>query len=131
MRLGDRRYIDFAFFVMLDESRTATAREKPEQKMHLLADTLDLVLHGVSMRQAVTRIRTSKACTTKARGGSSRKSLSISSVVRADFHCEEGRRKANRRSPASSRLAATAGQRKRHLRRNARQVPTRPMWSAR
>ena len=42
-------------------------------------------------------------------------------VVLADFHCAGGRRvKVNRRSPASSRLAATPGHFSRHLRRKAR-----------
>jgi hypothetical protein len=50
-------------------------------------------------------------------------SRSIALVVRADFHWLGGRRrKVNRRSPASSRLVATAGQRSRHLRRNARRL---------
>jgi hypothetical protein len=41
-------------------------------------------------------------------------------VVRADFHWLGGRRvKTNSASPASSRLSATARQRRRHLRRNA------------
>ena len=48
-------------------------------------------------------------------------------VVRADLHWLGGRRKkANSRSPAISRLAATAGQRSRHLHRNAR----RRSWAA-
>ena len=51
---------------------------------------------------------------------------SIAFVVLADFHCAGGRRvKANRRSPASSRLVATPGHFSRHLRRNAlRLAPT-------
>ena len=51
---------------------------------------------------------------------SRQKGLSISSVVRADFHWLGGKRvKANSRSPASSRLSATARHFSRHLRRNA------------
>ena len=46
---------------------------------------------------------------------------SIAFVVLADFHYAGGRRvKANRRSPASSRLSATARHFSRHLRRKAR-----------
>jgi hypothetical protein len=47
-------------------------------------------------------------------------SRSMASVVRADFRWLGGkRRKANKRSPASSRLAATAGHFSRHLHTNA------------
>ena len=47
-------------------------------------------------------------------------SRSMASVVRADFHCDGSRRvKVNSRSPASSRLSATAGHFSRHLRRKA------------
>jgi hypothetical protein len=48
-------------------------------------------------------------------------SRSTAFVVRADFHWLGGRRvKANSRSPASSKLSATARHFSRHLRRNAR-----------
>jgi hypothetical protein len=52
------------------------------------------------------------------RNSSCRRSMAF--VVRADFHCDGSRRaKVNSRSPASSRLPATAGHFSRHLRRNA------------
>ena len=50
----------------------------------------------------------------------------IALVVRADFHCDGSRRvKVKSRSPASSKLSATARHFKRHFRRNAlRRVST-------